>query len=137
MKNKFALVASLVMFIVLVIGLSALKIYSEIKKTSDILNGNYYTKTTLEEAEFLGKFREGSRWWYSGGTRRSDPRHDTIYDEFKLINSGKIIRIVSGSTGGHTGEKYVTIAIIDFYSKDTDKLIYQKFVIESVKDYFE
>ena len=136
MKNKVSIVALLVIVIVLVIGLSALKIYSEIKKNSDILNGNYYTKTTLEEAEFLGKFREGSPW-YIGGTLRSNPRHDAIYDEFKLINSGKIIRIVSGSTGGHTGEKYVTIAIIDFYSKDTDKLIYQKFVIESVKDYFE
>lgn len=119
----------LILLMIATIGLCILKIYSETTKNKDMINGNYYTKTTLKEAEFLGKFSYNRR-----GT--SSPKGIT-HDEFKIIESGEIVKIACGKNTGHTGEKYVTLAIIDYYSKDTNKFLYQKIEVAEVKDYFD
>lgn len=126
----------LISLIIVTIGLCILKIYSETTKNKDMITGNYYTKSTLKEAEFLGKFSEGSRWWLGGRGIDRVRRRDS-YDEFKILESGEIIRIAFGPNGGHTGEKYVTIEIVDYYSKNTNKHIYQKFVIVEAKNAFD
>lgn len=129
-KKQKSMVTLFVLLMIITIGLVGLKIYSEINNTKDVINGNYYTKTTLKEAEFLGKFT-------SNPHRAGKSHRIQTYDQFKILESGEIVNIAFGLNGGHTGEKNVTLAIVDYYSNDTNKHIYQKIYVEEVEDYFE
>ncbi len=129
-KNKKIEILILVLLMILIIGLASLKIYSEIIKTQDVVNGNYYTKTTYKEAEFLGKFT-------SDYNRAGNRREIQTYDKFKILETGEIVKLPVNLNGGHSGEKNVTIAIVDYYSNDTNKHIYQKIYIAEVEDYFD
>lgn len=129
-EKQKSMVTLFVLLMIITIGLVGLKIYSEINNTKDVINGNYYTKTTLKEAEFLGKFT-------SNPHRAGKIHRIQTYDQFKILESGEIVNIAFGLNGGHTGEKNVTLAIVDYYSNDTNKHIYQKIYVEEVEDYFE
>ena len=129
-RNKKIEILILVIVMILSIVLMSWKIYSEIDKTQDVVNGNYYTKTTYKEAEFLGKFTSNPHHV------RNNQRIQT-YDQFKILESGEIVNLPVSLNGGHSGEKNVTIAIVDYYSNDTNKHIYQKIYVAEVEDYFE
>ncbi|MBQ7409953.1 MAG: hypothetical protein IJW20_01040 [Clostridia bacterium] len=121
-KQKIG-IALLILLMIATIGGCMLKIYSEMSESQDMATGNYYTKVSYYEAEFLGKFTRTPRRMSSRGQ---------TYDKFKLIESGEIVEIACGFNSGHTGEKYVTIAAIDYYSKDSNKHLYQQLVVENI-----
>lgn len=128
-KEQKIKIGLLIVVLIATIVLIGIKINSEISKNMDIANGDYYTKTTHKEAEFLGKFT-------SNPHRLGNNHRIQTYDQFKILESGEIINIAFGLNGGHTGEKNVTLAIVDYYSNDTNKHIYQKIYVAEVEDYF-
>ena len=131
-KNQKVAVALLILLIIVTIILCILKISSETTKNKDFINGNYYTKTTLKDAEFLGKFSYNSH-----NTKINNRGRLQSCERFKLLDTEEIIEIPCNRVSGHTGEKFVTIAIIDYYSKETNKHLYQKITIHEVKEYFD
>lgn len=125
-KQKISILL-LVLLGIVSIGICALVIYITVDDSKAMQNGECYTKVIFKEAEFLGKFTYQSR---------SNPGNSQIYDEFKLLDNGKIIRIYCGINSGHSGEKQATIAFIKYYRNDTRKLIFEETVLVEDKDSF-